>query len=362
MENKKQKIRFGIFPRLLITMLAIATIPLATNWWINYQSSLQRLTNQVEQLLAAQSDGIVTYVDTWMEMNLKVLRQVALLDDVISMDKQKQFPILKSVANEYKWVYLVYTIAPDGNDVGRSDGGPSKFYGDRNYFQQAMSGASFSAEVVLGRTNLKPTLGLAVPIYNNEQKVVGVIARGSSIADVSDNIVNAKIGKSGYAYLLDDKGKVIAHQKEEFTKVLADFSKHAAFTGLGQASKKKVSFNDEVTGKKIFSYVQKTRYGWILVVQQDYDEAYAPVNEANEKALVVFGVTLIFVFIISFWVASRLSRPILNLVHIADSISRGELNAKVNEVKRSDEIGELARAIERLGTSMKIAIERLKHR
>ena len=57
--------------------------------------------------------------------------------------------------------------------------------------------------------------------------------------------------------------------------------------------------------------------------------------------------------------ASRLTRPIRRLTRIADGISRGHLDSAIAEVKRSDEIGSLARAIERLRASVKLAVDRL---
>ena len=45
---------------------------------------------------------------------------------------------------------------------------------------------------------------------------------------------------------------------------------------------------------------------------------------------------------------------------VADSYSQGELDLEVPGLKRRDEIGELARALARLGTSMKKAMKMLK--
>jgi methyl-accepting chemotaxis protein len=70
-------------------------------------------------------------------------------------------------------------------------------------------------------------------------------------------------------------------------------------------------------------------------------------------------VTVLFVALVSYLVARRFSRPIRNLTQIADNISRGNLRASIAEVNRSDEIGGLARAVERLTASVKLAMERL---
>ncbi|WP_159441306.1 HAMP domain-containing protein [Desulfopila aestuarii] len=41
-------------------------------------------------------------------------------------------------------------------------------------------------------------------------------------------------------------------------------------------------------------------------------------------------------------------------------MSKGKLGAKIDECSRSDEIGALARAIERMGVSLQMAIDRLR--
>jgi len=95
------------------------------------------------------------------------------------------------------------------------------------------------------------------------------------------------------------------------------------------------------------------------VAQQDYDEAYQPLTEANTNALILLGITILFVLVASYLLAGALTRPIRRLTQISDGISRGNLAAAIAEVRRSDEIGSLARAIERLRASVKLAVDRL---
>ena len=72
--------------------------------------------------------------------------------------------------------------------------------------------------------------------------------------------------------------------------------------------------------------------------------------------------TLVTVVIIGYFLAQRLSIPIRNLTAVADEISRGNLSAEIKEVWRSDEIGALARAIDRMGISLQMAFDRLRKR
>ena len=71
------------------------------------------------------------------------------------------------------------------------------------------------------------------------------------------------------------------------------------------------------------------------------------------------GFLTLFVGLLASGLAPRLTRPIRNLTEIADAISRGQLGDQIHEVDRSDEIGGLARAIDRLKMSVDLAMRRL---
>jgi HAMP domain-containing protein len=82
----------------------------------------------------------------------------------------------------------------------------------------------------------------------------------------------------------------------------------------------------------VIAYARRTDEGWTLVAQQNYDEAYAPLRDANRNALILLAASIIFVGIVASALGSRLTHPIRNLTDIADHISRGELGAVIAEV------------------------------
>ncbi len=350
--------KLNIFHKILITMLVVAVIPLVAIWYINYQTTSKHLTLGVEQRLGGISDKLVAAVNDWVTANHKVLNQNGALPEMASMNAGAQNPVLKTVQNEYGWSYLVFTIRPDGMNVGRSDGKEPIDYSDRIYFKQVMDGAPLGKQVVISKTTGKPALILSAPIHKPDKGLVGVIAMGMSLADISDIITKASIGTTGYAFLLDEDGKVVAHQKQEYTSTMADFSKHPAFLGRSNEPVRKLVF--EEGGRKIIAHTQKTRHGWTLVAQQDYDEAFRALSEANLSALILLVITLLAVSYIAYLLAQRLARPIRNLTLIAEEISRGRLDIKIQEVNRSDEIGALAAAIERMGVSIRMSLQKLR--
>ena len=108
------------------------------------------------------------------------------------------------------------------------------------------------------------------------------------------------------------------------------------------------------------TWMQTTAQGWTMVTQQAYSEAYAPVRAANIRALAILAITLLAVLMVAYMLSERLSSPIRKLTEIANEMSRGRLFTDIPEAKRRDEIGALAAAIDRMGTSIRLAMERLR--
>ncbi len=352
---------FGIFHRILIALLLVSLIPLAAIWAISFSTISDLNSTKVELQLTALNDNLLTQVDDWVDMNRRMLLQNARTEGIVSMAAVRQNPILKTMTELYDWAYLAFTIAPDGNNIGRSDGKKPKYYGDRSYFKQVLDGKQLGEQILIGKTSGKPALILSAPINDNARRLQGVIAIAATLSEVSDRIASSHIGQSGFAFLVDKKGEVIAHPSAEYTRSRIDLSSHPALLAFKQGKKTSV-FMDE-NGEKILAVARQNRAGWTMVTQQNVSEAYRLIKEENLKGVILLLSSLFMVLVIALLVSKRLTRPIHELTSVAEQFSQGKLNLKITGLDRQDEIGHLARAIERLGTSIRLAMERLqKHK
>ena len=71
--------------------------------------------------------------------------------------------------------------------------------------------------------------------------------------------------------------------------------------------------------------------------------------------------TIVLIGLIVFFYGRKVTGNIRRLSEVADRISVGELDAQI-DVKSKDEIGELVEAISRMQESLRLSIERLRHR
>ena len=344
-----------IFHKLLLAMLLVAAIPL-TGLLYNLVKAQEDWHENVSLQLERVSSSLVRQVDDWVDKNQRALGNAALLPAMTSMDADQQKPVLEAMLNTLEWTYLTFTTGTDGKNVSRSDNKPPKFYGDREYFKQVIHGQPFGYQVLIGKTSGKPALVISKGIKAPSGGLVGTVSLAAHLTDISKAVTDVQIGATGFAILLDSNGKAIAHGKSQrLNAVLQDLSSHPAM--VRRAIDKQIEFEED--GKVVVAYSKKTTNGWTLIVQQDYEDAFASLIESKRYAKVLLVITLCLVLAGAFVLGRRLVNPIENLTSITGDYSRGKLDAKIPGTSRGDELGELARAIERMGVSISMAFAKL---
>ncbi|MET0029290.1 MAG: cache domain-containing protein [Candidatus Thiodiazotropha sp.] len=354
---ENRRIRFGIFFKLTLVMILVAAIPLAIVWYISHTASETAISQDVDNRLSSTADQLRSYVESWIDMNARVMQQNAELPDMISMDGMRQKKALESIVDTYGWIYLAFTVDINGQNISRSDNKELKDYSDRRYVRQVLGGQPLGQQVLISKTTGKPALVISSPIKDEHQRTKGVLAIGMSLADISEKIATTRFGDTGYAILLDQDGRVISHINEKYTSERTKLLDHPGYNALMVNNAQSLIYTNEA-GKKVISQMRKTSHGWILLVQQDYDEAFSALQTYNQQTRLLMLLSLILVVVVAFLVARQLTRPIRQLTVAADAISRGNFDYQISDTTRGDELGDLARAVERLGSSVRLAMER----
>jgi methyl-accepting chemotaxis protein len=339
-------------------MLIVSLVPLGIFAGITFKQTDRRIRSDTEKLMALTASDIVANVDEWTDKNVRVLRALANMPDIISMTREKQEPLLKAVAKEYPWMYLVFTVGPDGMNVARNDDKPLLDYSDRDYYKETMAGKDLVWQTLVGKTLKKPALIIAVPIKSYDS-TIGVMAMAATIEDLSKLVATWKQGKTGFAFLVDEKGKVVSHQVEEYVIQQTNLSEYPLIAAFKKGQNGMIYFNDRGTMR--VGYAKETKYGWILAMQQDFTETFKTLRDTGIFTYILLGITALAVVIIAWFLGRAIGTPIKKLTEVAEKISVGDMGAEI-KIKSRDEIGNLAEAISRMQDSLRLAIERLRRR
>jgi methyl-accepting chemotaxis protein len=352
------KLHLSILHKLLLALLAVSLIPLCSMWGMSQSNTRRELQANIAQYLVSTMDTVAVGVNAWEDTNIRTLRQAARLPDIMSMKTERQVPVLKAIGASYEWSYLVFTIAPDGTNIGRSDNQAPINYADRVYVKDVVGGKDIGRQVVISKSTKAPALILAVPVRDEDFRIVGVVAMGSNLKDITKAVASAHIGATGHALLLDAGNKVIANGAAvDAPAALEDFSDYPALKADGIYDAPKEFMEN---GKRMVGFARKLPQGWTLLIVQSYDEAYLPLTRSERESRILIAVAIALVIGIACLLGMQLTRPIRNLTRIATELSEGRLDIDIPDTARTDEIGALAKSIERLGISLQMAMDRLR--
>jgi methyl-accepting chemotaxis protein len=349
----------GLRTKVFLLLLFFSLEPLFLYSALTIREEHNQARVEAESGMTMIALGLASEVNQWIDGNVRVLRILADTPEIASLVADRQEPLLRSVQAECPWMYLVFTLDPNGVNVGRSDGGRPKDYSDRSYYTDVMAGKDLAWQTLVGKTSKKPALVLAVPIRAGERPV-GVVAAAMELDEVARRIATWRRGETGFAFLVDDTGKVVAHPNAQFVTDQEDLKWHPLVAAYRSGQSGVRYFQDEA-GRRIMGYVTGTHQGWVLALQQDEEEVLASKGGAIRFGYLVLVIAVLSVTLAAWLCGRAVVRPLRRLTDVANRISLGELDTEI-PLSRKDEIGDLARAIARLQTSVRLSLQRLRSR
>ena len=240
---------------------------------------------------------------------------------------------------------------------------------DREWFQKALSGEKFVTEPYIERATGTLVMTFAVPVFDSTHTVVGVLSADVNGLQLSEDISDIVVGKTGVCYILGLTGTTIADKDEELVKNRINFSeeakKDAAFTSLADFEKMAVEIDEPSIGfygykgiNKIASYATMKTTDWTIVINAPVNEFMGTVNELRiDMILIGFGVLAVSLIIV-FFVARIMIKPINIVVEALKDIAQGEGDLTVRlPVHGNDEVTDLSeyfnQTISKIGSSIK---------
>ena len=348
--------------RLTALVLAISTpLLIFTSAYLFSQTSSQIRQDAVGRL-AQISQSVATTTETWLDLNIKALEQMTTLPGIISMDPEQQKPILQAVDNAYPHMYLVSTTNLLGINVARSDDNNLTNYSDRLWYQKAFLGADVAFQSLIGRTSGEPAIVVSKPIYSQDQEIVGVGMFASDLNDISLEVANVAVGKTGRLFIVDPDNQVVAHTNPEFANQLFDFSQHPAVIVMRNPDfdQNVIRYTDQ-NGTVWLSFFKELDYGWGVVIEQDEAELFSTLHnlQIGTWTVIILGTLLLGALTaLAIW---QTILPINSLTETATAIASGDLS-RVAPVESLDEFGLLAQTFNRMTEQLLELIGSLEQR
>ena len=361
----------GLFPKYVGMFVGIVSLALAINAasdiWFSYQaqkallfriqrgqaqSAAEKIGQFVNEITAGlswetQLSWSDNTLDEWQFDAVRLMRQVPAIAQLVQLDGsgREQFRISRQAPD----------IVKSGADHSQDPA-----------FVQARAHRTYFGPVYFVDES-QPYMTIAM---NGLRPEYGAIIANVNLTFIWDVVSQIKVGKSGDAYVVDDKARLIAHP--DISQVLRkiDMSRFAQVQMARAAESNGMPDQPldgvDLHGRQVLSaYAKVAPTGWLVFTELPNNEAYAPLYTSALRSGALVLVALALAILAGFLLARRMVIPIRALQTGAQRIGGGDLAQRIS-INTGDELealgGQFNRMAERLQESYATLEQKVEER
>src|SRR5258708_9037073 len=209
-------------------------------------------------------------------------------------------------------------------------------------FIEARKGKTWFGPVYF-RKETEPYMAISIPEARDRPGVTVVDVNLKFIWDVVNRI---RVGSNGYAYVVDDKGFLIAHPNISLVLKKVDLSGlpqvKQAIAAPADADQRAVGEARDLEGTPVFAaWSPVAATGWRVFVEEPQRDVFAPMYAAIQRTVYFMLAGIALSFLGEWLLVRRMVSPLRALQKGADRIGAGDLDGRI-DVHTGDELQDLA--------------------
>jgi methyl-accepting chemotaxis protein len=207
----------------------------------------------------------------------------------------------------------------------------------------------------------EPFVTLAIPIEDRYGQVAGVFSAEVNLKYMWDLVARIEIGSTGYAYVVDNAGRLIAHRDSSLVLQRQDESEikgvHYALLGQDVTGSYAGLEGQDVIG----NYHALQQAGWFVLAETPNREALADVYQTMTIGAATIAAALVLAALLGWYMTRIVVRPLGRLQEGAAIIGGGDLTHRI-DIQTRDEVGSLANAFNAMAAQLRELIDSLEQR
>lgn len=357
-----KKFKLSSIKLKLIFFFAVLILASSTAFGlISIRRASEALTEEAEKSLIMLAEDAAKLSESRIQTQREVLSMMAATPGINSMDWEIQQPILENQLKKTNFL-AVAVVYPDG--VARYTDGTTSELGDRAYVKRAFDGEANVSDLIISRVTNSVVLMYAAPI-EKDGKVVGVLIGRRDGNALSLIVDDTGFGDSGYGYIVNLSGTVVAHPNrdmvmEQFNPIHAaesDESMSSTARLIEKALQEKHGVSSYVfNGNSLYAgYFPIEGSEWMFVITASEDEVLAAIPNLKKVIINVLYIVLAASVVLVYILGSSITNPIIKSIQHSKKIAELNLTEDLPKKyrKRKDEIGDLANALQVIIDSIK---------
>ena len=344
--NASAAVRGSLFQKYFLALFLAVVVPLAANGiveaWFGYRDQRARL----DELLGVEANSASTRIQGFIDGITSQLGWLVQVPWTEEADEQRRIDALRLLRQVPAIVSLTLV---DG-------AGRERLYVSRIGLNRVETGADRSAAApVVGARSARVWYGevsfhqgsepYMVAAVSGNRPSVGIVVAEINLKLIWEVISAIRVGESGYAFVLDQPGRLIAHPDISLVLRGADQATLRPFQAIREAVERadgRVATGENAQGQAIAAAAAPIPGpNWTVIVEQPLSEAFGPIYAALWRTGGFLLAGTIFAGLIAFGMAHRIAGPIRALEEGTQRIGAGEFDHRI-EIRTGDELQRLA--------------------
>ncbi|WP_213290970.1 ATP-binding protein [Bradyrhizobium sp. sGM-13] len=355
--SSASRVRSRLFIKYVALFVAVVGVALVTNgifevffYYREHKTSLIRIQREQAEAAAAKISQFVKEIQNQLGWTtqlpwsagsleqrrfdaLRLLRQVPAVTELAQVDSTGRERLRVS--------RLAMDVIDSGLDLSKDP-----------KFTEAMAHRVYYGPVYFRRES-EPYMTLAVA---GTRKDAGVSIAEVNLKLIWDVVSQIKVGQHGHAYVVDSKGRLIAHPDISLVLRNTDMSKlvqvQAAQTGRLDDAADELQGALNIHGQQVLTASAPIApMGWTMLVELPFEEAYASLYVALQRLGIVLLAASILAVLAGVLLARRMVGPIQTLRSGAERIGGGDFSQRI-AIKTGDELEGLADQFNDMGARL----------
>jgi rsbT co-antagonist protein RsbR len=370
--RKKPRVALSLTTTLAIAFVTLSAVVLLISSALQIGSNTQaqrEIISSKQHLIAQDAARIVS---SFVQDKFSVLATAVGLADPVRVSRDEQKRILDSLLGPQPAFRQVIALNAQGQFLAHSSRISSmaakhlsnQITGD--LLAQIKQGKRYTSSVYIDSITSEPLVLIAVPATSALGDVQGALVAEVNLKFMWDLVEHLKVGETGYAYVVDRRGTLIAFS--DATQVLrGENLRHlqavsAFIEHPTTADETEVSIYAGISGATVVgTYVPLVAPDWAVVTELPWKEAY---REVIRQVLFSIGITLAMALLAGLagvLLARRLAVPLVNLTGTASRITCGEMELQAM-IGGPREVASLAMAFNTMTAQLRQILDKLEQR
>lgn len=341
--NKRQFLGSKIGVSLLIPYLIVSLsilIGIFALIYYSYRNQIGAIERIQEEVATRGGEKINNYISGIVGKLDLTRRNIA----CVSCADQRNQSIVKNLSEQDPSIFSASIINTDGLEVNKFNKYKTEIVlenvSKEDIFTKAISGLRYIGPVYISDYGL-PAISISLPITDLSNRIIGALSAEVDLSPMWETATSIRVGKTGYAYVVDHAGGLIAYR--DISSVKAGINlKNIAIVNAFINKKSGAEFYPSFTGETVFgSWQSVVATGWGIIVELPQKEITGDLSIFLIIGTVAFLVFLLSVFVILEIVYKRLLTPISLLGQGVLAAREGNLAYRI-PLKLDNELGELA--------------------